>query len=86
MGRRVTRTINSGVVLLDNIEMVEDDQGNVISLRCMHCNKFVSKKIEHFYCPHCQGTFLDGVTFEDMMATENLVKYLEDIEELMNND
>ena len=82
MGRKLVNQLHNGIILLDNLEVVINEKGDTISFRCMHCNKFVSKKLDQFFCPHCKGTFINGIDYDDMKSTQALLNYIEDINDL----
>ena len=83
MGRYIT----DGDDLIHNLEYVlNESNGKVISLRCKVCNKFIKRDWTAFYCPHCDATFMEGVTAEQQRCVDNLINYLESLEEFMNDD
>lgn len=81
----MNRKLTSKNVIVDNLECVEDEAGNIIVFRCMSCNKFVSKKHKYFYCPHCEVSFLDNVDTKNVKGMENLLNYLHDIKVLIGD-
>lgn len=83
MGRHVE---NGKDIDLKIVEYVVDDDGKVVCLKCGVCNKFIKKDWDHFYCPHCDVSFIEGLSAEDQRCSENLVNYLEDIGRLMDDD
>ena len=75
---KIIRSPDEGII---NMSLVYSN-GQVCALKCDACGKFIRKAWDKWYCPHCEISFLEGVSVEDMKGCEaiiDLIKMCENI-------
>lgn len=78
MSRKLVQSTINGLL----VDFISKPNGDIVCLRCIECNKFIAKAWEHFYCPHCDFSFMDGVPASKLREAEKLINFIEDIHEI----
>ena len=60
-----------------NVDFIEKN-GKVVMLRCRFCCKFIKRTSPHWYCPHCEQSFLEDVSTEDQKEIEDILEMCKD--------
>lgn len=55
------------------------NQYKLLMMKCLACGKFVRKCWKSWYCPHCQISWMPGISTDALKETQNLLEQIEEL-------